>query len=71
MSIIIIVIAIIFAVVKVLRSEMLCKLEDQRREMELRLDMQRGHMVQREAALQSHITELKTEIGRISQKVGM
>ena len=48
---------------------MLCKLEDQRNEMELRLDMQRGHMIQRESALKGHIDELKAELARISQKV--
>ena len=54
---------------QILRSEMLCKLEDQRNEMELRLDMQRGHMIQRESALKGHIDELKAELARISQKV--
>ena len=55
--------------IQILRSEMLCKLEDQRNEMELRLDMQRGHMIQRESALKGHIDELKAELARISQKV--
>nr|KAG5709020.1 hypothetical protein BaRGS_004659 [Batillaria attramentaria] len=55
--------------VEMLRSEMVCKLEDQRHETELRLDMQRGHMIQREAALKGQIDELKAELARISQKV--
>lgn len=55
--------------IEILRSEMLCKLEDQRHETELRLDMQRGHMIQREATLKGHINELKAELARVSQKV--
>ena len=55
--------------IEILRVEMICKLDDQRREMEVRLDMQRGHMVQREAAMQSSLQELRNELTKINQKV--
>lgn len=55
--------------IQLLRSEMICRLDDQKKEMELRLDMQRCHMVAREAALQANIDELKEDIGKINKKV--
>ena len=55
--------------VDVLRTDYTCRLEEQKREMELRLNMQRGHMVQKEAAMQGKIDEAKTEISKLSQKV--
>lgn len=53
----------------VLRSEMTCKVEEQRHEMELRLNMQREHMVQKESTIQCQVDELKAELSRMSQKM--
>ncbi|XP_060082312.1 RING finger protein 151-like [Ylistrum balloti] len=53
----------------VLRSEMTCKIQDQRHEMELRLNMQREHMVQKESIMQCQVDELKSELSRMSQKM--
>ncbi|XP_005105312.2 E3 ubiquitin-protein ligase NRDP1 [Aplysia californica] len=55
--------------VEVLRAEMTCRMEDQRRNLEARLDAQRGHMVQREAVLQGQIESLKTEVKRLSDRL--
>lgn len=44
------------------RSEMICKMEEVRHEMESRLDSQRRHMVQKESLLKSEVEELK--VGR-------
>lgn len=41
------------------RAEMMCKVEEVRREMESRLDSQRRHMVQKESQLKSEVEELK------------
>lgn len=41
------------------RAEMLCKVEEVRREMESRLDSQRRHMVQKESHLKNEVEELK------------
>lgn len=41
------------------RAEMLCKVEELRREMESRLDSQRRHMVQKESHLKNEVEELK------------
>lgn len=53
----------------ILRSEISCKYDEQKREMELRLNMQRSHMVQKEATMQSQIDGLKSEISKFSQKL--
>ena len=55
--------------IEVLRSEMTCKYEEQKKEMDLRLDMQRGHMIQKEATLQSQIDALKSENSKLSQNI--
>lgn len=55
--------------IELLRSEMICKVDDQKHDTELRLDMQRNHMIQREAALQSLVNEQKVEIAQLAQKV--
>jgi len=47
---------------ELLRSEMICKLDDQKNEYELRLDAQRSHMVQKEG-------EMRTEIDTITAQV--
>ncbi|KAK3086033.1 hypothetical protein FSP39_012415 [Pinctada imbricata] len=52
-----------------LRSEFAGKMAEQKREMELRLNMQRGHMVQKEAAMQGKLDEMKSESSKLSQKV--
>ncbi|XP_060564476.1 RING finger protein 151-like [Ruditapes philippinarum] len=54
---------------EVLRSEFACKFDDQRQDIELRLDTQRNHMIQREAGLQSQMDALKTENSRLELKV--
>lgn len=41
------------------RSEMVCRMEEAKHEMESRLDSQRRHMVQKESLLQNEIEELK------------
>lgn len=41
------------------RAEMLCKVEEVRREMESRLDSQRRHMVQKESQLKNEVEEMK------------
>lgn len=53
----------------ILRSEMFCKIDEQKREMELRLNTQRCHMVQKESSMQAQVDELKTEVSRLSQKI--
>ncbi|GFS27959.1 E3 ubiquitin-protein ligase NRDP1-like protein [Elysia marginata] len=55
--------------IEVLRAELLCQADDQRREMNARLDSQRAHMVQREAALKNQIEALKTELGQLSEQL--
>lgn len=55
--------------IEVLRSEMTCKYDEQKKEMDLRLDMQRGHMIQKEATLQSQIDALKSENSKLSQNM--
>lgn len=54
---------------EVLRSEFTCKFEDQKQEIELRLDMQRNHMIQKEASLQTQIDALKSENSRLDLNV--
>lgn len=54
---------------EVLRTEITCKYEDQKTELELRLDMQRNHMIQKEATLQSQIDSLTLENSRLTQNV--
>lgn len=41
------------------RTELDCKVEEVRREMESRLDAQRRHMVQKESLLKNEVDELK------------
>lgn len=48
-----------------LRVEMLCKVEEVRREMESRLDSQRRHMVQKESQLKNEVEELKDQLSRV------
>ena len=55
--------------VEVMRTEITCKYEDQKNELELRLDMQRNHMIQKEALLQSQIDFLTLENSRLTQNV--
>ncbi|OPJ83663.1 RING finger protein 151 [Patagioenas fasciata monilis] len=45
---------------ELLRSEMICRVEEAKHEMESRLDSQRRHMVQKESILQNEIEELKS-----------
>lgn len=47
---------------ELLRSEMICKLEDQKNEYELRLDAQRSHMVQKDAEMRSEIDGLTAQV---------
>lgn len=53
----------------ILRSEMFLKTDEKNREMEMRLNMQRCHMVQKEATMQAQIDSLKSEMAVLSQKV--
>ncbi|CAG5128099.1 unnamed protein product [Candidula unifasciata] len=52
-----------------LRTEMTCKMEDQKREMEAMFDLQRGHMLKKETALQGQIEALKTELSRLGERL--
>lgn len=46
----------------IFRSEMICRVEEAKHEMESRLDSQRRHMVQKESVLQNEIEELKVSM---------
>ncbi|XP_071410260.1 RING finger protein 151-like isoform X1 [Pithys albifrons albifrons] len=54
---------------ELLRSEMICKVEEAKHEMESRLDSQRRHMVQKESILQNEIEELKSQVSRLMSDV--
>ncbi|XP_029447566.1 RING finger protein 151-like isoform X2 [Rhinatrema bivittatum] len=55
--------------IELLRSEMICRVEETKHEMESRLDSQRRHMVQKESLLQSEIEELKSQMSRMMSDV--
>ena len=48
---------------------MTCKLRDQRQELELRLDAQRRHMVQKQTSLISLVDNLRSQMARVMQDV--
>ncbi|XP_026546634.1 E3 ubiquitin-protein ligase NRDP1-like [Notechis scutatus] len=50
---------------ELLRSDMICQMEDGKQEMQSRLDSQRRHMVKRESLLQKDIEELKSQMSRM------
>ncbi|XP_071594066.1 RING finger protein 151-like isoform X2 [Heliangelus exortis] len=54
---------------ELLRSEMICRVEEAKHEMESRLDSQRRHMVQKESILQNEIKELKSQMSRVMSDV--
>ncbi|KAG8541013.1 hypothetical protein GDO81_029874 [Engystomops pustulosus] len=54
---------------ELLRSEMICRVEETKQEMESRLDSQRRHMVQKESLLQAEIEELKSQMSRLLSDV--
>ncbi|KAG7470049.1 hypothetical protein MATL_G00135280 [Megalops atlanticus] len=54
---------------ELLRSEMICKVEEVRHEMESRLDSQRRHMVQKESLLKNEVEELKGQLSRVMSDV--
>ncbi|KFV07198.1 E3 ubiquitin-protein ligase NRDP1, partial [Pterocles gutturalis] len=54
---------------ELLRTEMICRVEEAKREMESRLDSQRRHMVQKESMLQNEIEELKSQMSRMMSDV--
>ncbi|XP_035239958.1 RING finger protein 151 isoform X1 [Anguilla rostrata] len=54
---------------ELLRSEMICKVEEVRHEMESRLDSQRRHMVQKESLLKNEVEELKGQLLRVMSDV--
>ncbi|TSK20255.1 E3 ubiquitin-protein ligase NRDP1 [Bagarius yarrelli] len=53
----------------VLRTELDCKVEEVRHEMESRLDSQRRHMVQKESLLKNEVDELKGQLSRVVSDV--
>ncbi|KAM6318763.1 E3 ubiquitin-protein ligase NRDP1-like [Aegotheles albertisi] len=55
--------------IELLRSEMICRVEEAKHEMESRLDSQRRHMVQKESILRNEIEELKNQMSRIMSDV--
>ncbi|XP_032078110.1 E3 ubiquitin-protein ligase NRDP1-like [Thamnophis elegans] len=50
---------------ELLRSDMICQMEDTKQEMQSRLDSQRRHMVKRESLLQKDIEELKSQMSKM------
>ncbi|XP_071959097.1 E3 ubiquitin-protein ligase NRDP1-like [Antedon mediterranea] len=54
---------------ELLRSEMICKLEDQRHESKLRLDSQRTHMVQKISGMQQNVDELRGQLSNLQHEV--
>ncbi|KAM9302976.1 RING finger protein 151-like isoform 1-T9 [Morus bassanus] len=54
---------------ELLRSEMICRVEEAKHEMESRLDSQRRHMVQKESILQNEIEELKSQMSRMMSDI--
>ncbi|KAM3927759.1 RING finger protein 151-like [Leptodactylus fuscus] len=54
---------------ELLRSEMICRVEETKQEMESRLDSQRRHMVQKESLLQAEIEEQKSQMSRLISDV--
>ncbi|XP_077127088.1 RING finger protein 151-like [Ranitomeya variabilis] len=54
---------------ELLRSEMICRVEETKQEMESRLDSQRRHMVQKEGLLQAEIEELKSQMSQLSADI--
>ena len=54
---------------ELLRSEMICKVEEQRYETDLRLDAQRRQMIEREGVFQSQVDELTVQVSRLLQEV--
>lgn len=50
---------------ELLRSEMICKLEDQKNEYELRLDAQRSHMVHKEGEMKAEIDGLHSQVNKL------
>ncbi|XP_075070530.1 E3 ubiquitin-protein ligase NRDP1-like [Mixophyes fleayi] len=54
---------------ELLRSEIICRVEETKQEMESRLDSQRRHMVQKESVLQGEMEELKSQISRLMSDV--
>jgi E3 ubiquitin-protein ligase NRDP1 len=54
---------------ELLRSEIIYKMQEQKQELELRLDAQRRHMVQREAMTEAQMDELKNALLRLTQEM--
>ena len=52
-----------------LREEMVYRLEKQRCDMEAEISMQQRHMTQRESLINTNMTDLKSDLARMSQKV--
>ena len=55
--------------IELLRVEMILKLQEQRQELELRLDTQRRHMVQREQHFRVQVDELRGQLSRVVREV--
>ncbi|KAM4027851.1 RING finger protein 151-like isoform 2-T2 [Anomaloglossus baeobatrachus] len=54
---------------ELLRSEMICRVEETKQEMESRLDSQRRHMVQKESLFQAEIEQLKSQMSQLQSEV--
>ncbi|XP_053324359.1 RING finger protein 151-like [Spea bombifrons] len=50
---------------ELLRSEMICRVEETKQEMESRLDSQRRHMVRKESLLQGEVEEMKSQMSSL------
>ncbi|XP_072024705.1 RING finger protein 151-like isoform X2 [Amphiura filiformis] len=54
---------------ELVRSETICKLEEQKHEMKLRLDSQRTHMVQKVGGMHQHIEELRSQVSHMQHDI--
>ncbi|KAG8133789.1 hypothetical protein E2320_011567 [Naja naja] len=54
---------------ELLRSDMICQMEDAKQEMQSRFDSQRRHMVKRENLLQKDIEELKSQMSKMTSNM--
>jgi hypothetical protein len=54
---------------ELVRAELLCRLGEQREEMELRLNTQRTHMARRDQAVREHLQELRSHLLRLQHDI--
>ncbi|XP_034278341.1 RING finger protein 151-like isoform X2 [Pantherophis guttatus] len=54
---------------ELLRSDIICQMEDKKQEMQSRLNSQRRHMVKKESLLQKDIEQLKSQMSKMMSKM--